>query len=74
VLRVQRSIHSEVSLHVFSSSEAGVRQWSPFYGMRVDKVERVQRRFILYILRSLGWTDIYDLPPYEHRCTLVSPA
>jgi hypothetical protein len=26
VTRVQRSIHSEVSLHVFSLSEAGVRQ------------------------------------------------
>jgi hypothetical protein len=25
VIRVQRSIHSEVSLHVFSSSKAGVR-------------------------------------------------
>jgi hypothetical protein len=33
----------------------------------VDKDERVQRRFIRYTLRSLGWTDIYDLPPYEHR-------
>jgi hypothetical protein len=74
VLRVQRSIHSEISLHVFSSSKAGVLQRSPFYGMRVDKVERVQKRFILYTLRSLGWTYIYDLPPYEHRCDLVSPA
>jgi hypothetical protein len=26
VIRIQRSIHSEVSLHVFSSSKAGVRQ------------------------------------------------
>jgi hypothetical protein len=37
----------------------------------VCKVERVQRRFIRYALRGLGWTDIYDLPPYEHRCTLL---
>jgi hypothetical protein len=37
----------------------------------VDKVERVQRRLIRYALRSLGWTDIYDLPPYEHRCALL---
>jgi hypothetical protein len=39
--------------------------------VRVDKVERVQRRFIRYALRSLGWMDIYDLPPYEHRCALL---
>jgi hypothetical protein len=32
----------------------------------VDKVERVQRRFIRYALRSLVWTEIYDLLPYEH--------
>jgi hypothetical protein len=45
--------------------------WSPFYDVRVDKVERVQRRFIRYALRGLGWTDIYDMPPYEHRCDLL---
>jgi hypothetical protein len=39
--------------------------------VRVDKVERVERRFILYALLSLGWTDIYDLRPYEHRCALL---
>jgi hypothetical protein len=37
----------------------------------VDKVERVQRRFIRYALRDLGWTEIYDLPPYEHSCALL---
>jgi hypothetical protein len=45
--------------------------WSPFYDVRVDKVERLQRRFIRYALRSLGWTDNFDLPPYEHRCALL---
>jgi hypothetical protein len=45
--------------------------WSPFYDVHVDKVERVQRRFLRYALRNLGWTDIYDLPPYEHRCALL---
>jgi hypothetical protein len=35
--------------------------------VRVDKVERLQRKFIRYAL--LGWTDIYDLPPY--RCALL---
>jgi hypothetical protein len=40
--------------------------------VRVHKVERVQRRFIRYALRGLGWTDTYDLPLYEHRCALLS--
>jgi hypothetical protein len=39
--------------------------------VRVDKVARVQIRFIRYALRSLGWTDIYDLPPYKHMCALL---
>jgi hypothetical protein len=37
--------------------------WNLFYDVCVDKVERVQRRFIRYALRGLGWTDMHDLPP-----------
>jgi hypothetical protein len=43
---------------------------SPFYDVHVGKIERAQRRFIRYALRS--WTDIYDLPPFEHRCALLT--
>jgi hypothetical protein len=39
--------------------------------VRVDKVECVQSKFIRYALRSLDWTDIYDLPPHEHICALM---
>jgi hypothetical protein len=47
--------------------------WSPFYDVRVDKVERVQRRYIQYALRGFGWTDTYNLPlpPYEQRYALL---
>jgi hypothetical protein len=31
---------------------------------------RPKLEFIRYTLRSLGWTDIHDLLPYEHRCAL----
>jgi hypothetical protein len=34
-------------------------------------VEGVQRRFIRYALRGLGWTDMHDFPPYEDRCALL---
>jgi hypothetical protein len=39
--------------------------------VRVDTVKCVQRRFIRYALRGLGWTDTYNLPPCEHRCALL---
>jgi hypothetical protein len=42
--------------------------WNPFYDVRVDRVERVQRRFIRYALRGFSWTDKHDLPPYEDIC------
>jgi hypothetical protein len=45
--------------------------WNPFYDVRVDRVERVQKQFIRYTLRGLGWTEMHDLPPYEDRCTLL---
>jgi hypothetical protein len=38
--------------------------WNLFYDVRVDRVERVQKQFIRYALRGLGWTDMHDLPPY----------
>jgi hypothetical protein len=47
--------------------------WNPFYDVRVDRVERVQSRFIRYALRGLGWTGMHDLPlpPYEDRCAFL---
>jgi hypothetical protein len=44
---------------------------NPFYDVCVCRLERVQRRFIRYALRGLGWTDIHDLQPYENRCALL---
>jgi hypothetical protein len=58
--------YTEVSLHVFGSFEVELCQtyvYSPFYDARVDKVERIQGRFIRYDLHSSDWPDIYDLPP-----------
>jgi hypothetical protein len=45
--------------------------WNLFYDVRVDRVECVQKRFIRYALRGLGWTDMHDLPPSEDRCALL---
>jgi hypothetical protein len=39
--------------------------------LHVNRVERVQRTFIRFALRCLGWTDLHDLPPYDDRCALL---
>jgi hypothetical protein len=41
------------------------------YGAHIDRIERVQRKFVRYALRGLGWTDMCDLPPYVDRCALI---
>jgi hypothetical protein len=43
----------------------------PFYGAHIDRIDRVQRKFVRYALRGLGWTDMCDLPTYVDRCTLI---
>jgi hypothetical protein len=37
----------------------------------IDRIECVQKKFIKYALRGLGWTDMFDLPPYVDRCALI---
>jgi hypothetical protein len=34
--------------------------WNSLYDVRVERMERAQRRFIRYALRGLGLTDMYD--------------
>jgi hypothetical protein len=45
--------------------------WRTFYGAHIDRIERVQRKFVRYELRGLGWTDMCDLLPYVDRCALI---
>jgi hypothetical protein len=45
--------------------------WRPFYGAHIDRIEHVQRMFVRYVLRGLGWTDMFNLPPYVDRCALI---
>jgi hypothetical protein len=71
--KLSEDCHSSAEIHtrVRPKLEYASCVWNPFHDVRVDKVERLQRRFIRYALRSLSWTDIYDLPSYEHRCALL---
>jgi hypothetical protein len=45
--------------------------WRPFYGAHIDRIQRVQRKFVRYALRGLGWTDMCDLPPYVDRSAFI---
>jgi hypothetical protein len=38
--------------------------WRPFYGAYIDRIKRVQKKFVRYALRGLGWMDMFDLPPF----------
>ncbi|KAL9917892.1 uncharacterized protein ACN427_000469 [Glossina fuscipes fuscipes] len=46
--------------------------WSPSYRCYVDSIESVQKQFLLFALRNLGWDPIASLPPYENRLLLLS--
>ncbi|XP_075150974.1 uncharacterized protein LOC142225086 [Haematobia irritans] len=40
--------------------------WSPS-----DRVESIQKHFLIFALRGLGWNNLYDLPPYSSRLLLI---
>jgi hypothetical protein len=45
--------------------------WRLFYGAHIDRIERVQKKFVRYVLRGFGWTDMFELPPYADKCALI---
>uniref|UniRef100_A0A0R3Q9H7 Reverse transcriptase domain-containing protein n=1 Tax=Brugia timori TaxID=42155 RepID=A0A0R3Q9H7_9BILA len=45
--------------------------WSPFQTTHINRIESVQKQFLLYALRKLGWTT-FPLPSYEARCMLIN--
>lgn len=44
--------------------------WSPHNACYIDRIESVQKQFLLFALRGLSW-NIYELPPYENRLMLI---
>ena len=45
--------------------------WSPFQITHIERIESVQKQFMLYALRKLGWTAL-PLPSYKARCMLIN--
>ena len=45
--------------------------WNPYSVVHEERIESVQKQFLLYALRKLNWTA-FPLPTYEARCMLIS--
>ena len=57
--------------YVGSILEYGSVVWPPFSITHEERIESVQKQFLLYALRKLGWT-IFPLPSYKARCMLIN--
>ena len=44
--------------------------WSPYQALHEQRIESVQKQFLLYALRKLNWNTL-PLPPYEARLQLI---
>ena len=46
--------------------------WNPCYNCDISKIESVQKQFLLFSLRNLGWPSDGMLPPYKSRLKLIN--
>jgi hypothetical protein len=44
--------------------------WLPYYNEHIERIESLQKRFLLRALQSLGWSS-FVLPPYLDRLELI---
>lgn len=51
--------------------EYAVVVWCPSYKCDIDRIESVQKQFLIFALRGLGWNGLFELPPYENRLMLI---
>jgi hypothetical protein len=45
--------------------------WNPYTAIHEERIESVQKQFLLFALRKLNWTA-FPLPSYEARCMLIN--
>jgi hypothetical protein len=45
--------------------------WQPFYVTHINRIERIQEKFIKHALRQFRWNVNLDLSPYENRCRVL---
>lgn len=56
---------------VRSHLETSAVVWAPYHQNWIDRIERVQRKFVWFALRRLPWNNPAQLPSYETRCNLL---
>lgn len=57
---------------VRSVLEYGCIVWSPMYDGDIKRLESVQKQFLLFALRGLGWRHSFLLPSYTARLSLLN--
>lgn len=50
--------------------EYGSVIWSPTAQTQSNKIESIQKQFLIFALRKFKWQDRLHLPPYKHRLLL----
>lgn len=46
--------------------------WNPNYEVHSNRIESIQKQFLLFALRKLGWRNRLELPSYDSRCRLIN--
>ena len=57
---------------VRSTMEYGSVIWMPHYETHINRIESVQKQFLLFCLRNLGWSNRFNLPSYVCRLKLIN--
>lgn len=51
--------------------EYGNLIWMPAFDIDINRIESIQKQFLLFCLRGLGWREGFHLPSYRHRLNLL---
>ena len=66
------ALKSVYCAHVRSHLEYASVVWFPYQGVYVEKIESIQKKFVMYALRRSVRRDTnFRLPPYNDRCSSV---
>lgn len=72
IKRVCRDFHDIYFAHVRSHLEYVSVVWNPVTSLFINKIEAVQKQFLIYVLRfSFRRNANFELPPYSFRCSLI---
>ena len=45
--------------------------WDPIFEIDCNRIESIQKQFLIFALRHLGWSEQFHLPPYDARLMLL---